>query len=155
MRHSHMIFAAAIFALASPLAKAKPLLPKNPWPELGVETRMYIGGGFISERGGNSDIRTFEPDGNKGLWLQDRQRRWYYAEILGACPDLNFAQAIGLDNRRSDYLDKFTRIYVSGYPCAFSSFVTSAEPPSKKERKALEKERRAAKKAKKAAQAVR
>ena len=151
MHVSKIIIAAGLIACAGTMAHAKSAPPKNPWPELGVETRLFLGASFTSVLGNNSAIRTFEPDGNRGLWVQDNQRRWYYAEMLGPCNELNFAQAIGFDNRGSAYLDKFARLFVRGDQCAIASFVTAAEPPSKKERKAMDKERRAAAKAAKAA----
>ncbi len=152
MRISKFILAVGLMMVAGGSVQAKSVPPKNPWPELGVETRLFLGASFTSALGNNSAIRTFEPDGDDGLWIQDRQRRWYYAEILGPCTELNFAQAIGFDNRGSAYLDKFARIIVRGQRCAIASFVTAAEPLSKKERKAVAKERRATAKAAKAAQ---
>jgi Family of unknown function (DUF6491) len=144
-----LLYVAATLALSVNAVQAKSPAPS--WPELGVETKLFLGASFRTGIGGNSAIRSYEPDGNDGLWIQDQKRRWYYAKMLGPCNELNFAQAIGFDNRGSAYLDKFTRIYVRGDQCALESFVTAEAPPSKKERKRLAKERRAAEKATKAA----
>jgi hypothetical protein len=142
-----LLFVAASFVLGVSAVQAKSPSPAPSWPELDVETKLFLGATFKSGIGGNSAIRSYEPDGDDGLWIQDQRRRWYYAKMLGPCSELNFAQAIGFDNRGSAYLDKFTRIYVRGDQCALESFVTAEAPPSKKERKRLAKERRAAEKA--------
>jgi hypothetical protein len=152
---ARLILAALVFGVASTAASAKYPEPKNPWPEFGVETQLYIGASFMGALGNNSAVRTFEADGDRGLWLQDNKRRWYYAEILGTCNGLNFAQAIGFDNRGSSYLDKFTRILVRGDSCAVASFVTADRPPTRAERKAALQEKRAATKAAKAAKTAR
>lgn len=96
--------------------------------ELGVETGIS----FPSD----STLRDYQADGDRGIWIQDRRRDWYYGEFLGTCPSLNFARAIGVETRGSARLDKYATILVRGDSCALKSFVTSAPPPSKEERKA-------------------
>ncbi len=117
-------------------ASALPVQAKKPvdhvWPELGVETRIV----FPNQ----GAIRNFEPDGNDGIWLEDRQRRWYYAEFLGGCQELNFAQAIGFDTRGSATFDKFSSIVVGGDRCQIASLVTANKPLSRKERQKLRKQ---------------
>lgn len=122
------------------LALAFPAQAKMPephiWPELGVEARIV----FPNQ----GAIRDFEPDGNDGIWLEDRQRRWYYAELLGGCQELNFAQAIGFDTRGSASFDKFSSIIVRGDRCAIASLVTANKPLPRKERQKLRKQTMAA-----------
>lgn len=122
------------------LALAFPVQAKTPephiWPELGVEARIV----FPNQ----GAIRDFEPDGNDGIWLEDRQRRWYYAELLGGCQELNFAQAIGFDTRGSASFDKFSSIIVRGDRCAIASLVTANKPLPRKERQKLRKQTMAA-----------
>ncbi len=101
------------------------------WPELGVETQIN----FPNQ----GAIRNFEADGNEGIWLEDRQRRWYYAELLGGCQELNFVQAIGFDTRGSATFDKFSTILVAGERCAVASLVTANKPLPRKERLKLRK----------------
>lgn len=114
---------------------AAPVQAKNPtphvWPELGVETRIIFPN--------YGAIRNFEPDGNDGIWLEDRQRRWYYGEIAGSCPDLNFAQSIGFDTRGAPNFDKFSSIIVRGDKCQLTTLVTSEKPLPRKEREKLRK----------------
>ena len=117
----------AAVALTLPVEAKKP--SEHVWPELGVETRIV----FPNQ----GAIRNFEPDGNDGIWLEDRQRRWYYAELLGGCQELNFSQAIGFDTRGSASFDKFSSIIVRGDRCAIASLVTANKPLPRKERQKL------------------
>jgi Family of unknown function (DUF6491) len=134
-----MRFIAAALMLASSslvAAKATPYV----WPELGVETKIVFPN--------YGSIRNFEADGNDGIWLEDRQRRWYYAEILGSCQDLNFVQAIGFDTGGAPTFDRFSSIIVRGQKCPVASLVTSEKPLPRKQRLKLRNDTRdAAKKA--------
>lgn len=120
----------AIFMTLAAAALAAPLHAKKPephsWPELGVETSIAFPN--------YGAIRNFEADGNDGVWLEDRQRRWYYAELQGGCQELNFAQAIGFDTRGSATFDKFSSILVRGDRCPVVSLVTAEKPLPRKER---------------------
>jgi Family of unknown function (DUF6491) len=125
-------------AILLPLAAATLVVPahaKKPepyvWPELGVETRIVFPN--------YGAIRNFEADGNDGIWLEDRQRRWYYGEIIGSCPDLKFANSIGFDTRGAPSFDKFSSIIVRGDKCQLTSLVTAEKPLSRKEREKLRK----------------
>lgn len=122
-----LILIAAI--LAAPTQAKEPTPPV--WPELGVESQIV----FPSY----GAIRNFEADGNDGIWVEDRQRRWYYGEIAGICPNLNFAQTIGFDTRGGVNFDKFSSIIVRGEQCQLTSLVTAEKPLSRKERSKLRK----------------
>lgn len=65
------------------------------------------------------------------LYVQDVHRKWYRAELMGPCFDLNFAQAIGFDVRGTDRFDKYSSIVVRGQRCPVQSLVASAPPPKK------------------------
>jgi hypothetical protein len=126
-----ILVAMSCAVLASPVQGKK----QTPyvWPELGVESQIVFPN--------YGAIRNFEADGNDGLWLEDRQRRWYYAEILGGCQELNFAQAVGFDTGGAANFDKFSSIIVRGEKCPLASLVTSEKPLPRKER---ERRRKAA-----------
>jgi hypothetical protein len=129
-----ILIAAAAFAVAAPLQAKKP--DPHMWPELGVETSIAFHN--------FGAIRNFEADGNDGVWLEDRQRRWYYATLQGGCQDLNFAQGIGFDTRGSPNFDKFSAIIVRGDRCPVASLVTAEKPLPRKERQKLRKAAKAA-----------
>jgi hypothetical protein len=129
MKNLGLSIVIAAAALTAPVQAKKPV--DHVWPELGVESNIV----FPNQ----GAIRNFEPDGNDGIWLEDRQRRWYYAELLGGCQELNFAQAIGFDTRGSASFDKFSSIIVGGERCAIASLVTANKPLPRKERQKIRK----------------
>ena len=130
----HIMSIALTWALlASPLqAKQTP----HVWPELGVEAEIAFPN--------YGAIRNFEADGNDGIWLEDRQRRWYYARLAGGCQELNFARGIGFDTRGSPRFDRFSSIIVRGDKCPVLSLVTADKPLPRKERLRLRNEVREA-----------
>lgn len=125
----------AVLVALGALVLAVPAQAKKPephvWPELGVESSIVFPN--------YGAIRNFEADGTDGVWLEDQQRRWYYAELQGGCQDLNFTQAIGFDTRGSATFDKFSSIIVRGWKCPLVSLVTSEKPLPRKERQKLRK----------------
>jgi hypothetical protein len=123
MRNSILLCLVAA-VLTAPVQARKPA--PYIWPELGVEARIVF-----PDYGA---IQNFEADGNDGIWLEDRQRRWYYAELFGNCQELNFAQAIGFDTGGAPTFDKFSSIIVRGQKCPIVSLVTSEKPLPRKER---------------------
>jgi hypothetical protein len=121
----------AILALAAASAAvAKPGAHK--WPELGADASIVFPN--------YGAIRNFEADGDKGIWIEDQQRRWYYGSFLGSCQGLNFSQAIGFDTGGLSRFDKFSKIITRDDVCQLNSLVTAEKPLSRKERKRLAKE---------------
>ncbi len=81
-------------------------------------------------------IYDFEPDGDKGVYLQDQQRRWYYASVLAPCINLSFATRIGVDTRfAGDTLDSTGTLLVDGDRCKIDRLVTSGPPPKREKHK--------------------
>jgi hypothetical protein len=71
----------------------------------------------------------FEADGDRGAWLQDQQRRWYYAKVLGVCRGLSIATMVGMDTRlNEDTFDRTGTLLVDGQRCPISSLTASAGP---------------------------
>jgi len=111
----------AILALAPP-ALARKAAPAT--VELGKETSIP----FVRTIG----LYDFEADGDRGVWLQDQRRQWYYARIAGICTGLPFANRIGVDTRfGGGELDRTGALLVDGDRCRLDSLVTSAGPPKK------------------------
>ncbi|HEX8513603.1 MAG TPA: DUF6491 family protein [Allosphingosinicella sp.] len=79
-------------------------------------------------------IRNFEAPNDRILYLQDRQRRWYRAD-LGYCFGLKWANAIGYDTRGGLSLDSFGAILVDGERCPIVSLTRSEGPPRKAKKK--------------------
>jgi hypothetical protein len=124
MRHSFVaIPVAALVAatFASPaLARKAPPAPVEFGREASIPFVRTIG------------LYDFEADGDRGVWLQDQRRNWYYARISGFCSGLAFANRIGVDTRFSgSSLDRTGVLLVDGQRCHIDSLVTSAGPPKK------------------------
>ena len=80
-------------------------------------------------------IRDWEADRDKGVWVQDIHRNWYYAKLMGPCFGLNFAQTIGFDTHPMGRFDRFSAIVVPGSgKCQVQSFTASDPPLPLKER---------------------
>ncbi|HEY0596817.1 DUF6491 family protein [Sphingopyxis sp.] len=128
--------ALSLAAMLLPLSAAAATGPAAEPRALGVESSIV----FPSD----SSIRNWQADRDRGIWIQDRRGDWYYGGFAGICRDADFAQAIGVETRGAGRLDKFSSIIVRGERCQLTSFVSSAAPPSKAERKAAREAGKAA-----------
>ena len=128
--------ALSLAAVLLPLSAAAATEPAKEPRALGVEASIV----FPSD----SSIRNWQADRDRGIWIQDRRRNWYYGTFIGICRDVDFAHAIGVETRGAGRLDKFASIIVRGERCPLTSFVTSGPPPSKEERKAAREAEKAA-----------
>ena len=81
-----------------------------------ISSRDYIP--FVN-RGG---LRDWHSEGRDVIYFQDRQKRWFRAELMAPSSGLRFAQAIGLDTSGPDRLDKWSTVYIDGRPHTFTSF---------------------------------
>jgi hypothetical protein len=118
--------ALSLAAMLLPLSAAAATGPAQEPRQLGVESSIL----FPSD----STIRNWRADRDRGIWIEGRRGEWYYGTFAGFCRDLDFAQAIGVETRGAGRLDKFASIVVRGERCPLSSFVTSAPPPSKRDK---------------------
>ena len=108
---------AAAASLAAPAA-ASPDRPAEPY---GEEARIP----FAHLRGG---IRSFHADDYDTVYIQDRRRDWYRAEIAGYCQALPWALRIGVDTRGSSTFDRFSALIVEGDRCQLISLTRSEKP---------------------------
>jgi hypothetical protein len=76
-------------------------------------------------------IQNWQADGDHAIWLQASGRRWYRAELLGPCNNLNFANAVGFETSPDGAFDRFSSVVVRGQRCPVKSFTASAPPPKK------------------------
>jgi hypothetical protein len=120
----------AALSLATLAHAAKPA----PWSEYGIEASIPF-----ANSGG---IRNFEANGDRGIWIEDRLRRWYYAKFVGTCQNLEYAAGVVFDTRGSSTFDKFGAVIVEDDYCPIESLVTAEKPLPRKERLKLRKEAR-------------
>jgi hypothetical protein len=122
MKNLALSLAAVLLPLSAPAAAEPAQEPRA----LGVESSIA----FPSD----SSIRNWRADDGRGVWIQDRRGDWYYGAFAGYCRDIDFAHAIGVETRGTSRLDRFATIIVRGERCPLASFVTSAPPPSKRDK---------------------
>lgn len=120
MRRAYLGISIVIAALAGAAARAAEPQAATPAPEASIH--------FVQ----HGAIHTWEADRDRGVWIQDSRRRWYYAKLMGPCLGLSFARSIGFDTRALGTFDRFSSITVPRYGrCAVQSFVASEGPPRK------------------------
>jgi hypothetical protein len=76
-------------------------------------------------------VRNFEPNGREAVYLQDRGRNWYLARLFAPCEGLPWAHSLGIDNRGSGSVDRFSTLLVEGERCQIQSLTRSGPPPKK------------------------
>lgn len=80
----------------------------------------------------HGSIEGWQTDGEHALYLEGPGMKWYRAELMGYCPDLPFADAIGFETRGTGDFDRFSSIVVHGRRCPLKSLVESGPPPRKR-----------------------
>ncbi len=80
-------------------------------------------------------IDSWQPDGNKGIYIKVGTKKWYYASFMGPCPDLQFHNAIGFVSDNMGRIDRFSSIVVDGpvgvQRCWFKTVDKVDGPPKK------------------------
>lgn len=116
-----------ICALATGALLTTPALARQPaWPadQIGKEKSIPL----VRTIG----IYNFEPDSDRGVYLQDQQRRWYYARVAGPCIGLSYATRIAVDTRfGGSELDRTGSLLVERDSCKIDSLTASNGPPRK------------------------
>jgi len=83
-------------------------------------------------------IYTWQADGERGLWVQDVHRHWYYAKLMAPCIGLQFVTTLRIDTRPAGTFDRFSAIMVPhegiAGRCQVVSVVASQGPPSRRTR---------------------
>jgi hypothetical protein len=72
-------------------------------------------------------------DGERGLWIQGHDLKWFYARFTGACQGLSSTNSLVFDTRASGNIDKASVVTVpAGGRCRLRSLVPSGGPPEKR-----------------------
>jgi hypothetical protein len=76
-----------------------------------------------------AEMRDWLADGERGIWIQMRTLRWFYARLTGRCPGLDSTNSLAFDTRASDRLDRMTSVLVPGHgSCRVQTFAPSVGP---------------------------
>ena len=77
-----------------------------------------------------ADMREWLADGERGLWIQAGNLRWYYARFAGICHGVNSTNSLAFDTRASDNIDQKSAVIVpGGTRCRVQSVAPSGGPP--------------------------
>jgi hypothetical protein len=83
---------------------------------------------FANEGG----IRDWQADGDRGIWVQDNHKRWYYGKFMAPCTGLQFVYAVRFKTGAAGELDRFGAVRARDTGnCTFTSFTESDGPPRK------------------------
>ncbi|MEL1249616.1 DUF6491 family protein [Aurantiacibacter gilvus] len=74
-------------------------------------------------------IRSWRADDRDTLYIQDRRRNWYRAELMAPAHELPYANAIGFDTGPIGHLDRFAVLVVEGRRIPLKSLVQVDSPP--------------------------
>ena len=117
------VLGAAILLAATPAMAAQPA-------RTSAQEEVRIP--FVNH-GGIRNWRAYDRD---VLYIEDAHRRWYKAELMGPCLDLNFVEQIGFETRGGDTFDRFAAVRVGRDRCQVRSLVALPGEPTKKSAKA-------------------
>jgi hypothetical protein len=113
----------ARISLAIAVLMASPLAPTMADPYL-------IDGDLGALAGDHSQLRNWLADGERGIWIQANDLRWFYARFAHACHGLSATNSLVLDTGGSDTIDSNSAVLVPGSGrCTMRSFAPSDGPP--------------------------
>ena len=76
------------------------------------------------------DILNWIADGERGLWIQMGERKWFYARFPRSCDGLNSTQSLIFDTRISGNRDRTSSVVVPGHGlCSWEALRPSRGPP--------------------------
>ena len=91
---------------------------------------------FANEGG----IRDWQADGDRGIWVQDNHKHWYYGKFMSPCTGLQFVYAVRFRTGAAGELDRFGAVRARDTGnCTFTSFTESEAPPRKAGKKPADK----------------
>jgi hypothetical protein len=62
-----------------------------------------------------AEMRDWLADGERGIWIQMRSLRWFYARLTGRCPGLDATNSLAFGTPASGHLDRMTSVLVPGH----------------------------------------
>ena len=78
----------------------------------------------------HSQLRNWLADGERGIWIQANDLRWWYARFAHACHGLSATNSLVLDTGGSDTIDSNSAVLVPGSGrCTMRSIGRSDGPP--------------------------
>ena len=77
-----------------------------------------------------AELRHWVADGERGLWIQAGNLKWFYVRFTGACPGLNSTNSLVFDTRAAGNIDRTSSVVVPGRGrCIVQTLAPSGGPP--------------------------
>ena len=77
-----------------------------------------------------ADMLRWLADGERGLWIQTRNLKWFYGHFRGDCRGLNATNSLVFDTGSSDKIKRMTTVVVPGRGrCTVQTLASSSGPP--------------------------
>lgn len=77
-----------------------------------------------------AEMRQWLADGERGLWIQAANLKWFYARFAGVCHGLNSTNSLVFDTRASGKIDRTSSVVVPGRGrCLVQSVAPCGGPP--------------------------
>jgi hypothetical protein len=77
-----------------------------------------------------ADMLNWLADGQRGLWIQAGNFKWFYARFANICPGLQSTNSLVFETGASNRIDRTSSISVSGQRrCKVQTLVPSNGPP--------------------------
>ncbi|MCC7461827.1 MAG: hypothetical protein IT480_05110 [Gammaproteobacteria bacterium] len=123
-----LVIAGAVCATEPAASSDGTAAPDTAKPALAANRPQEARIAFANEGG----IRDWQADGERGIWVQDNHRRWYYGRFMSACTGLQFVHAVRFKTGAAGELDRFGAVRARDTGnCTFTSFTVSEGPPRK------------------------
>jgi hypothetical protein len=76
-----------------------------------------------------TEMRDWLADGERGIWIQMRSLKWFYARLTARCPGLDSTNSLGFGTGASVRLERMTSVLVPGHgSCGVRGLVPSGGP---------------------------
>jgi hypothetical protein len=73
-------------------------------------------------------IQDWKADGDKGLYVESLNHKWFYARFMSPCTGLKFRDRVAFMTEPGGELDQFSAVVTGDQRCYFKSFAPSAPP---------------------------
>lgn len=78
----------------------------------------------------HTDMLNWLADGQRGLWVQAGNSKWFYARFANVCSGLQSTNSLALETGASNRIDQTSSVIVSGHRrCKVQTLVPSSGPP--------------------------
>jgi hypothetical protein len=75
-------------------------------------------------------MRNWHADGERGLWIQAGNLRWFYAHFARVCHGLSSTNSLAFETHTSGRIDRSSVLVLpEGERCLVQSFAPSGAPP--------------------------